>query len=142
RLALIAQVCDALQHAHQNGVIHRDLKPDNILVACDTPAGPAGAAGSRGEDPLRSAHPKLLDFGVARVMDADPDLTRAHTGVGRMIGTLAYMSPEQIAGDSESVDTRSDVYAMGVLLYQMLSGALPYDVSNLPLDQAVRIVRE
>ncbi|MCB9846300.1 MAG: protein kinase [Phycisphaeraceae bacterium] len=144
RLALFARACDALQHAHQHGVIHRDLKPDNILVACEGPEGggdtgePSSDSGSR----LTGVRPKLLDFGVARVSEPDEDLTRAVTATGRMVGTLAYMSPEQVSGDRGEIDTRSDVYAMGVLLYQLMVDALPYDVRGVALHEASRIIRE
>jgi serine/threonine protein kinase len=97
RLALIARICDAVEHAHQHGVIHRDLKPGNILVD-------------------ETGQPKILDFGVARVTDRDAQHTR-QTDLGQLVGTLAYMSPEQVAGDPLALDTRSDVYALGVILY-------------------------
>lgn len=147
RLTLFARVCDALQHAHQHGVIHRDLKPDNILVAIDDaapPAGEDGAAFTTDDTTARLAavRPTLLDFGVARLIDHDPDFTRAHTQQGHLVGTLAYMSPEQVAGDAAIIDTRSDIYAMGVLLYQLLSGTLPYQVHGVSLTEAVRLIRE
>jgi predicted Ser/Thr protein kinase len=91
RLILIAKVCDAVEHAHQRGVIHRDLKPSNILVD-------------------ETGQPKILDFGVARVTEAGAQLTRG-TDLGQLIGTLAYMSPEQVSGDPLALDNRSDVYA-------------------------------
>jgi serine/threonine protein kinase len=93
RLALLAEVCDAVHHAHQRGVIHRDVKPANILVD------PAG-------------QPKVLDFGIARVTDTDIQATM-QTDVGQLLGTLPYMSPEQVAGDVLDIDTRSDVYTSG-----------------------------
>ena len=123
RLELVARVCDAVQHAHQKGVIHRDLKPGNILVD-------------------QSGQPKILDFGVARATDADMQTITMQTGVGQLIGTVPYMSPEQLAGDSRQLDTRSDVYALGVILYELLSGSVPHDVRNLSIAQAVRKVRE
>src|SRR5262249_18755560 len=85
RLGLVARVCDAVQHAHDNGVIHRDLKPANILVD-------------------EAGQPKVLDFGVARATDADLQTTTGRTEVGQLIGTLAYMSPEQMAADPELID--------------------------------------
>lgn len=123
RAALVAQICDAVEHAHQRGVIHRDLKPQNILVD-------------------EHGRPKVLDFGVARVTSPDHSQTTLRTGVGQLIGTLAYMSPEQIAGDPGEVDTRSDVYALGVVLFQLLAGKLPHDVTSRSLPEAARIIRE
>lgn len=123
RLALLARVCDAVHHAHQRGVIHRDLKPANILV-----------------DP--SGQPKVLDFGVARAADPDLQLTTIQTHIGQLIGTLPYMSPEQVLGDPREVDTRTDVYALGVILYQLLAGRLPIDVSGRAIPDAIRLIRE
>jgi eukaryotic-like serine/threonine-protein kinase len=122
RLELMAEVCDAVEHAHQRGVIHRDLKPGNILVD-------------------ETGQPKIVDFGVARVTDSDAQLTR-QTGLGQLVGTLAYMSPEQVLGDPLALDTRSDVYTLGVILYQVLSGNLPYSVEQRPLHEAVAVIRE
>jgi serine/threonine protein kinase len=121
RLELMAKVCDAVEHAHQRGIIHRDLKPGNILVD-------------------ETGQPKVLDFGVARVTDSDVQATR-QTDVGQLIGTLAYMSPEQVTADPLELDTRSDVYALGVILYEMLANRLPYDLSH-QLHEAARAIRE
>jgi tetratricopeptide (TPR) repeat protein len=122
-LELIAKVCEAVEHAHQRGVIHRDLKPGNILVGAD-------------------GQPKILDFGVARATDADIQSTTVRTNVGQLIGTIPYMSPEQAAGDPDELDTRSDVYALGVLAYELLAGRLPYDVREKMVHEAVRVIRE
>ena len=122
RLALMARICDAVQHAHQRGVIHRDLKPGNVLV--DT-----------------TGQPKILDFGIAKVTDADVGATM-QTDLGEIVGTLAYMSPEQITGDPLDIDTRSDVYALGLILYELLAGRLPYHVSRGNLAEAARTIRE
>ena len=122
RLAIMARVCDAADHAHRRGVIHRDLKPANILVD-------------------ETGQPKILDFGVARVTGSDAQLTR-QTTLGQLVGTLAYMSPEQVLGDPLAVDTRSDVYALGVILYELLAGKLPYNVDRKTLPEAVEIIRE
>jgi tetratricopeptide (TPR) repeat protein len=121
RLELMVKVCAAVQHAHQRGLIHRDLKPGNILVD-DT------------------GQPKILDFGVARVTDSDTQATM-QTDVGQLVGTLAYMSPEQVLADPLDIDTRSDVYALGVILYELLAGRLPYDISKR-LHEAMHTIRE
>jgi len=123
RLEIFAKICDAVHHAHQKGVIHRDLKPGNILVD-------------------RSGQPKILDFGVARVTDADVRTTTLQTDAGKLIGTIAYMSPEQIGGDTRELDTRSDVYALGVILYELLAGRLPHEVSHVTIPQAARIITD
>lgn len=123
RLELVAKICDAVHHAHQRGVIHRDLKPGNIIVEPD-------------------GNPKILDFGVARAADADLRVTTLQTSIGQLIGTLPYMSPEQVLGDSTEVDTRSDVYALGVILYQLLTGRLPHDVASRSIPDAARVIRE
>ncbi|MBL8863557.1 MAG: serine/threonine protein kinase [Planctomycetes bacterium] len=123
RLALMVKVCEAVQHAHQRAVIHRDLKPANILV-----------------DDL--GQPKILDFGVARLTDSDVQTTTMHTDVGQIIGTLPYMSPEQASGRPEELDTRSDVYALGVLCYELLARRLPHDLKKQVVHEALRIIRE
>jgi len=122
RLDLFVQICDAVQHAHQKGVVHRDLKPGNLLIQSD-------------------GWPKILDFGVARAIDSDLQVT-TQTGVGQLLGTLHYMSPEQVEGKPHSVDTRSDVYALGVILYQMLTDRLPYDLADRTIAMAARIIAE
>tara|TARA_B100000959_G_scaffold260281_1_gene296651 strand:- start:1068 stop:3335 length:2268 start_codon:yes stop_codon:yes gene_type:complete len=123
RLALFTKVCEAVHHGHQKGVIHRDLKPDNILV--DT-----------------NGEPKIIDFGVARATDADLAVTTMQTTMGQLIGTLQYMSPEQCDADPDRIDTRSDVYALGVILFQLLSGKLPYDLRRQAIHEAVRVIKE
>ncbi|MHC5002929.1 MAG: serine/threonine protein kinase [Planctomycetota bacterium] len=123
RLEMLADVCDAVHHGHQRGVIHRDLKPANILVDS------AGCA-------------KVIDFGVARATNADTTLATHRTDIGQLIGTLQYMSPEQCAGDPDDLDTRSDVYALGFVLYELLCAMLPYDVSTRSVPEAVRMIRE
>ncbi|MGH7242019.1 MAG: protein kinase domain-containing protein [Phycisphaerales bacterium] len=123
KLVLVERICEAVQHAHRNGVIHRDLKPANILVD-------------------ESGRPKVLDFGVARTTNTDLQLTSEHTAVGALIGTLPYMSPEQVSGDPAAVDTRSDVYAVGVIIYELLAGKLPYDLASRSLPEAARIIRD
>jgi tetratricopeptide (TPR) repeat protein len=121
RLDLVAKVCDAVNHAHQRGLIHRDLKPGNILVD-------------------ETGQPKILDFGVARLTDRDAQAT-SQTDVGQLIGTLAYMSPEQVLADPLELDIRSDVYALGVILYELLADRLPYNLSN-KLHEALLAIRQ
>ena len=122
RLTLLAQVVDAVHHAHQRGVIHRDLKPSNILVD-------------------ETGQPKILDFGIARVTDSDVQAT-LQTSAGEVVGTLPYMSPEHIAADPLELDTRSDVYALGVILYELLARRLPIDVSRRNLTEAARAITD
>lgn len=123
RVALFRAVCQAVAHGHQKGVIHRDLKPGNILI---------DAAG----------HPKVIDFGVARSTDGDIALTTMHTDAAQLVGTLQYMSPEQFDGDAGELDIRADVYALGVVLYELLAGKPPYDIARRPIYDAARVVRE
>ena len=111
RLALFAKVCHAIQHAHQKGVIHRDLKPEHILVSLVD------------GEPL----PKIIDFGIATAVDRDVFVRSRSTARDSIIGTPAYMSPEQING-LDDVDTRSDIYSLGIILYELLVGAAPFDV--------------
>ncbi|MHC5109798.1 MAG: tetratricopeptide repeat protein [Planctomycetota bacterium] len=123
RLELIAKVCDGVEHAHQKGIIHRDLKPDNILVTID-------------------GRPKILDFGVGRATEPDLQITRMNTNIGDIVGTLPYMSPEQAAGNPELLDTRTDVYSLGVVTYELLTGRLPYDLRGLGLPQVLLTIQE
>ncbi|UCC29810.1 MAG: protein kinase [Phycisphaerales bacterium] len=123
RLDLFGRVCDAVHHGHQKGIIHRDLKPSNILID------------SHGQ-------PRIIDFGVARATDSDLAVTTLQTDVGQLIGTMQYMSPEQCEADPHDLDIRSDVYALGVVLYELLCRRLPYDVGKIPVYEATRMVRE
>ncbi|MCA9254872.1 MAG: serine/threonine protein kinase, partial [Phycisphaerales bacterium] len=123
RLRLFVSICDAVHHGHQRGIIHRDLKPANILVD----------GGGR---------PKVIDFGVARVLDSDIAVTTMQTGVGQLIGTLTYMSPEQCTGNPHDIDTRSDVYSLGALLYELLTGTLPYDVRNKAITEVAALIQD
>ena len=123
RLALFEQVCDAVHHGHQRGIIHRDLKPANILVDS-------------------SGRPKVIDFGVARATDSDLAVTTQQTDIGQLIGTMQYMSPEQCDADPHDLDVRSDVYALGVVLYELLCGRPPYNVSGATIFQATRLIKE
>lgn len=122
-LELMVRVCDAMEHAHQRGVIHRDLKPGNILVT-------------------KAGEPKVLDFGIARAMDHDQGVTTVQTDIGQLIGTLPYMSPEQVGSNVAEIDTRSDIYALGVILYEVLAGKLPHDLKSRSIPDAARVIRE
>ncbi len=117
RISLLIEVCAAVEHAHQRGILHRDLKPANILVADD-------------------GRPRVLDFGVAREIE-EPS---PHTRTGHLLGTLAYMSPEQARGEFDDLDTRCDIYALGVIGYELVSGQVPHSVQSLPLLEAARVV--
>lgn len=117
KLELVAKVCDALHHAHVKGVIHRDIKPANLLVDL-------------------SGQPRVLDFGIARLTEGDT-AAGPMTGAGQLVGTLAYMSPEQTGGDPTRVDARCDVYALGVVLYELLCGRPPLKINDAMVADAV-----
>ena len=125
RLQLFILVCEGVQHAHQKAIIHRDLKPSNILVS-EVDGKPM---------------PRIIDFGLAKAMSSQPTDGTVYTRMGTVMGTLGYMSPEQAEG-SLDIDTRTDVYSLGVVLYQLLVGALPLDFSNLADREATRLLRE
>jgi hypothetical protein len=136
RLELFVQVCDAVQYGHQKGIIHRDLKPANILVQ----QGSDDEGGGKGGVVIPRT--KIIDFGVARAADTDISLTTMHTQAGEVMGTLQYMSPEQCEGDPHAIDVRSDVYALGVILYELLCEERPYDLSATPLPRAARVITD
>jgi len=119
RLELFAEICDAVHHAHQKGIVHRDLKPANILID-------------------ESGRPKILDFGIARAVD--PGAAPAATSTGQLVGTLPYMSPEQVGGDADAVDVRTDVWSLGVILYELLTDRRPFAVADRPIGEAIRIL--
>ena len=125
RVALMITVCRAVQYAHQRGILHRDLKPSNILVAMD------------GEIPV----PKIIDFGIAKALDDQQADLSGHTQPGLVVGTLDYMSPEQ-GGATDQIDTRSDVYSLGVVLYELLVGELPLDVRGCSPGDSWRVLAE
>jgi len=120
RIVLLADIADAVDHAHKNGIVHRDLKPANILVEPDN-------------------NPKVLDFGIARVVSGDTPVTTL-TNVGELLGTPAFMSPEQIAGGK--IGPHTDVYALGVVAYEVLTGRMPYDLEGLDVFSAFAQIRE
>jgi len=129
RLDLLVQVCEGVQHAHQKGIIHRDLKPSNVLVAL------------QGDNPV----PKIIDFGVAKATAQRLTERTMFTELGVLIGTPEYMSPEQAEMTGLDVDTRTDVYALGVILYELLTGTLPFepkDLRSLGFDEIRRRIRE
>lgn len=115
RIELFIEICQGVQHAHQKGVIHRDLKPSNLLVTIQD----------------GKPHPKIIDFGIAKAMDHRLSERSYATELGQLIGTPAYMSPEQAEMSGLDIDTRSDIYSLGIVLYELVSGALPFDPSAL-----------
>lgn len=125
RLELIARVCDAIDHAHTRGVVHRDLKPENIFVT------------ARGD-------PKVLDLGIAKMVnieDTGAISVTTPTQAGQVVGTIHYMSPEQVAGDPDKIDPRCDVYALGVVTYELLTGDLPIETTGVSMFEAMQRIR-
>jgi serine/threonine protein kinase len=129
RLRLFLHVCEAIQHAHQKEIIHRDLKPSNILVTIED----------------EEAVPKVIDFGVARAISQPLTERTLHTEQGQLVGTPEYMSPEQADLSNQDIDTRTDVYSLGVVLYELMAGVLPFDSYTLRehgIDGARKVICE
>src|SRR2546423_586189 len=129
RLALFGPVCQAVQHAHQKGIIHRDLKPSNVLIA------------SYDGQPV----PKVIDFGIVKATGTKLTERTLFTEFGAVVGTLEYMSPEQAELNNQDIDTRSDVYSLGVLLYELLTGTTPLQSKRLKQAgflELLRLIRE
>ena len=135
RLRLFRTICDAVSYAHQRGVIHRDLKPSNVVVTDEAASGTTTVGA-----PLPGV--KILDFGLARLTDVETVAASMLTEVGMIKGTLQYMAPEQARGEVEAIDVRTDVYALGMILYELLSGRRPYDLFGAALAEAVRMICE
>ncbi len=123
RLALLLEVCEAVLHGHQKGVLHRDLKPGNILVDAEGRA-------------------KVIDFGVARATARSSPFGEVATQTGQILGTFAYMAPEQLAGRPDDVDVRSDVYALGILLFELIEGRPPHELESKSPVEALRTIQE
>ncbi len=126
RLELFRRVCDGVQHAHQKGILHRDLKPSNVLVTVED------------GEPI----PKIIDFGIAKATTSPLTGRSLHTEVGQWLGTPEYMSPEQADPMGFDIDTRSDVYSLGVMLYELLVGLRPFELRRTRLEEVLRRIRE
>src|SRR6202034_1297989 len=126
RLELFMRVCEGVQHAHQKAIIHRDLKPSNILVT-EVDGHPA---------------PRIIDFGVAKALTQKLTADTMFTRVGVLIGTLEYMSPEQALSSGADIDTRTDVYSLGIIFYELLAGVRPIERREIAFDEFLRRLRE
>lgn len=123
RLKIFVRICAAVDHGHKRKIVHRDLKPGNILVD-------------------ENGEVKVIDYGVARVSEVEVNSQTMHTEAGRLVGTVQYMAPEQVDMAMQDIDTRCDVYALGVLLYQVCTGSMPHDLDGQPIFEAMRTIRE
>ena len=126
RLELFVRVCEGVQHAHQKAIIHRDLKPSNILVT----------------EVDGKAAPKIIDFGVAKALAQKLSAESMFTRAGALVGTPEYMSPEQATASGEDIDTRTDVYSLGIILYEVLAGVRPIELQAITLEEFLRRLRE
>ncbi len=135
RLAIFRKIADAVTYAHQRGVIHRDLKPANIIILSEFESSESGSG-------LQTPGVKILDFGLARITETDLAVSTIGTEFGAIQGTLPYMSPEQVCGNPDEIDVRSDVYSLGVILYEMIAGRHPYNLNHAMLHEAVRVICE
>ncbi|ABF41311.1 serine/threonine protein kinase with TPR repeats [Candidatus Koribacter versatilis Ellin345] len=126
RLELFIQVCEGVQHAHQKAIIHRDLKPSNVLV----------------QEIDKRPVPKIIDFGLAKATGQRLTEATMYTEVGARVGTPAYMSPEQADANERNIDTRTDVYSLGVILYELLTGVLPFEPQDTTADEMLRKIRD
>src|SRR5580658_8725581 len=126
RLELFMHVCEGVQHAHQKAILHRDLKPSNILVT-EVDGRPV---------------PKVIDFGVAKALGQKLSADTMFTRVGALIGTPEYMSPEQANSSGQDIDTRTDIYSLGVIFYELLAGVPPLELRKIALDEFLRRLRE
>jgi tetratricopeptide (TPR) repeat protein len=144
RLGLFLDVCRAVQHAHQKGIIHRDLKPSNVLASRQDPLALHSPPGAREGGMVRGTV-KVIDFGVAKALQQRLTEKTLVTGVAQVVGTPLYMSPEQAEPGAADIDTRSDIYALGMLLYELLTGTTPFErerLSQASFDELRRIIRE
>jgi serine/threonine protein kinase len=138
RLRLFLDACDAIAASHAQGIVHRDITPDNLLISAETSAVPHGSSAP----PRVTGQVKVIDFGVATLLTDDTSIPNTTTASGRLLGKRFYMSPEQFAGDSTAIDARTDVYSLGLVLHELMSGNLPYELKGRSLPEIATIVQE